>query len=60
MTPHHNYNDDIVTLVIGYTTSFLGQMALFGVEMLKAAILGFVGASAGLLAKFLYQRWFKK
>lgn len=56
----HPHADDVITLVISYGVSFLGQLALFGVEMLKAAILGFIGAAAGLLCKHLYNKYIRK
>jgi len=57
---HPQHGDDFITLVIGYAASFFGQLVLFGGEVLKAAILGFVGAAAGLYCKHLYSKYIKK
>jgi hypothetical protein len=57
---NQSHSDDLLTVIISYTASFFGQLALFGVEVLKAAILGFVGAGAGLFAKYLYNKYIRK
>lgn len=56
---HHN-NDNLALAILSYGVSFWGQIAIFGLEVLKAAILGFIGAAAGLSAKWLYNKYIRK
>lgn len=54
----HNAEEGTLVAVIGWTSSFAGQVLLFGVELMKAAALGFVGAAAGMLARYLWKKYF--
>ena len=40
--------------------SFFGQIALFGLDILKAGILGGVGAFAGLIVRHFWKKYFSK
>jgi len=61
MTHHdHDVSGDLLSVILGWLTAFFGQMALFGVEMLKAALLGGVGALAGLLVRHYWKKYFEK
>ena len=62
MTLHnHNFDDnDILSILMGYTVSFIGQVALFGVEVLKAAILGLIGGAAAYTGKWFIEKYLKR
>lgn len=57
MTPHTSTEDNLLAAIFGWIGSFIGQIAMFGVEMAKAAVLGFVGAAAGIFARYLYKKY---
>lgn len=58
---NHNFDDnDLINVLMGYTVSFVGQIALFGVEVVKAAILGLVGGAAAYFGKFLIEKYVKR
>lgn len=60
MTHHTDATGDLLSVMLGWTTAFFGQMALFGIDMLKAAILGGVGAFAGLIVRHFWKKYFTK
>jgi uncharacterized membrane protein YeaQ/YmgE (transglycosylase-associated protein family) len=60
MTHHTDTTGDLLSVMLGWVTAFFGQMALFGIDMLKAAILGGVGALAGLIVRHLWKKYFTK
>lgn len=60
MEHSHDTEGGVLIAIIGYASSFFGNIWAFGLEVSKAAILGFVGASAGLLARWLYYKYILK
>ena len=60
MHHHTDTNGDILSVMLGWATAFFGQIALFGLDMIKAAILGAVGAFAGLIVRHFWKKYFTK
>lgn len=56
----HDVDGGLLMAILGYVSSFFGNIWAFGLEVGKAAIFGFVGASAGLLAKWLFNKYIQK
>lgn len=59
MTPDEKISNTMLDITVGYMTSWGGLVAL-GMDVLKAATLGFGGAGGALLFKLLYNKIFKK
>lgn len=51
---------NIVMAILGASGAFWGSILMYGEKVLMAAILGFVGAAFGIVARLVYQKWFKK
>lgn len=51
---------NIIMAIIGGAGAFWGSILMYGERVLMAAILGFVGAAAGITCRLVYQKWFKK
>ena len=60
MQHHTDTSGDLLSVMLGWATAFFGQIALFGLDMLKAAILGGVGAFAGLIVRHFWKKYFSK
>jgi hypothetical protein len=60
MQHHTDTTGDLLSVMLGWATAFFGQIALFGLDMLKAGILGAVGALAGLIVRHFWKKYFNK
>jgi len=60
MQHHTDTTGDLLSVMLGWATAFFGQIALFGLDMIKAGILGGVGALAGLIVRHFWKKYFNK
>jgi hypothetical protein len=60
MQHHTDTTGDLLSVMLGWATAFFGQIALFGLDMIKAGILGAVGALAGLIVRHFWKKYFNK
>lgn len=60
MTPHTDTGGDLLSVMLGWLTAFFGQIALFGIDLIKAALLGAVGALAGLIVRHFWKKHFER
>ncbi len=58
--PQEDLKTTIIMAVLGWSGTFWGYVLAFGADVIKAAILGFVGATFGIVAKIVYQKYFEK
>lgn len=59
MTANHNFDgNDLLAVTVSYITSVWGQVALFGVDLIKAALLGLVGGAATFFIKRILDKHF--
>lgn len=51
---------NIIMAVLGASGAFWGSLFMYGEKIFTAALLGFVGAAAGIVCRVIYNKYFKK